>query len=181
MRFKDKVVMVTGSAKGIGKTAALRFAQEGAVAVILDWDEKALKAVSEEFKGMNLLYEAYQLDVTSKESVTKVVMDLETKYGKIDVLINNAGITRDNFLVRMEEKAWDDVINVNLKGVFICGQAVAKVMMKKKSGRIINTSSVVGIFGNVGQSNYSATKGGVIAMTKTWATGAIRKPATKLH
>lgn len=175
MRLKDKVCLVTGGAAGIGKATAERFAEEGARVVICDVDENAGETAIEDF-GHDA--EFYGVDVTDKTSVEKWIKNVMDKSGRIDVLINNAGIVRDSLLVKMKkgelvkqmsEDDFDLVLAVNLKGVFNCTQAVAPVMMRQGGGVVLNATSVVGIDGNLGQTNYVATKAGVIGMTKVWA------------
>ncbi len=177
MRLEGKVCIITGAASGIGKAASLLFAKEGATVCACDLSQQALDALVKEAEGLSGKVDPYVLDVTNREQVFKVVEEIANKYGKIDVLINNAGITKDALLVKMTEQEWDAVINVNLKGVFNMTQAVAPYMMRAQKGSIINTSSVVGIYGNIGQTNYAATKAGVIGMTKTWAKELARKGA----
>ena len=169
MRLKDKVAIITGAGSGLGKAGAVKFAKEGAKVIIADYDDKAGKEVEKEIKEMG--NEAYfiHVDVSDWDDVQKMVDETIKKYDTIDILVNNAGVTADSFLVKMDHKQWDKVIDINLKGVFNCTKAVAPIMMDKQKGKIINTSSVVGEQGNVGQTNYSATKAGVIGMTKTWA------------
>ncbi|RKL63999.1 3-oxoacyl-ACP reductase FabG [Thermoanaerobacteraceae bacterium SP2] len=169
MRLKDKVAIITGGAKGIGKKTALLFAKEGAKVVICDFDETAGKNTLEELKAQGSDASFFKVDVTNRSSVQNMVNEAKAKYGKIDILINNAGITADAFLTKMTEEQWDKVIAVNLKGVFNCSQAVAPIMMEQSSGVILSASSVVGVYGNIGQTNYAATKAGVIGMTKSWA------------
>ncbi len=175
MRLKDKVTLVTGGAAGIGKATALRFAEEGAKVVICDLNEEAGKALLAEL-GPEARF--YKVNVADRQEVQAWVDDVVAHYGRVDVLINNAGILRDGLFVRvkdgqlvkqMEEAAWDAVINVNLKGVFNCTQAVTPTMIKQGGGVVVNASSVVGLYGNFGQTNYVATKAGVIGMTKVWA------------
>lgn len=175
MRLQDKVCLITGGAAGIGKATAIKFASEGAKIVLCDVNEEAGKAFAEEL-GNGASF--YKVDVTNRIKVQAWVDDVVENYGRIDVLINNAGITRDGLFVKykndelvsqMSEDAWDMVINVNLKGVFNCAQAVTPAMIKQKSGVILNASSIVGLYGNFGQTNYAATKFGVIGMTKTWS------------
>ena len=175
MRMKDKVVLVTGGAAGIGKATALRFAGEGAKVVICDINEEAGKDALKEL-GEGAAF--YKVDVADRADVQKWVDDVMAKFGRIDVLINNAGIIRDGQLVKfksgemvgeMSEDNFDLVISVNLKGTFNCGQAVAPIMIKQGSGVILNATSVVGLDGNFGQTNYVATKAGVVGMTKVWA------------
>ena len=169
MRLEGKVCMITGAASGIGKAASLLFVQEGAIVAACDVSETSLNTLVEEAKDLPGKVEPYVLDVTNREQVKEGVESIVQKYGRIDVLVNNAGITRDALLVRMKEEDWDAVINVNLKGVFNVTQAVVPHMIKQRSGSIINVSSVVGVYGNPGQTNYAASKAGVIGMTKTWA------------
>lgn len=177
MRLEGKVCIITGAASGIGRAASLIFAKEGAIVCACDLTKEQLDKLVEDAVNLPGKIDPYILNVTKREEVFKVVEQIVAKYGRIDVLVNNAGITRDALLVKMTEEEWDAVINVNLKGVFNMTQAVAPHMMKAQKGSIINTSSVVGIYGNVGQTNYAATKGGVIAMTKTWAKELARKGA----
>ena len=175
MRLKDKVCLITGGAAGIGKVTAQRFASEGAKVVICDVSREAGEALAAEL-GSDASFSV--VNVADRAEVQSWVDGVVARYGRVDVLINNAGITRDAMFVKvkdgqlvkqMEETAFDLVMNVNLKGVFNCAQAVAPYMIKQGSGVIINSSSVVGLYGNVGQTNYVATKAGVIGFTKVWA------------
>lgn len=175
MRLKDKVTLVTGGAAGIGKATALRFAEEGAKVVICDVNEEAGNALLAELGPESRFY---RVNVADRQEAQAWVDDVVAHYGRVDVLINNAGILRDGLFVRvkegqlvkqMDEAAWDAVINVNLKGVFNCAQAVTPYMVKQGGGVIVNASSVVGLYGNFGQTNYVASKSGVIGMTKVWA------------
>jgi len=175
MRFTNKVVLVTGGAAGIGKATALRFAEEGARVVICDVDEANGKE-TQKLLGSGVAF--YKVNVASREEVQQWVDRVVDQYNRIDVLVNNAGVLRDGQLVKfkegqlvsqMAEADFDLVISVNLKGVFNCTQAVAPVMIKQGGGVILNASSVVGLDGNFGQTNYVATKSGVIGMTKVWA------------
>ncbi len=159
-RLNAKIAVVTGGARGIGRAIVEKLASKGATVVSCDM-------VEANFEQKNIIHKI--LNVTDREAVKNFVDEVTKEIGKIDILVNNAGITKDNLLIRMTEEQWDAVIDVNLKGVFNLTQAVAKYMMKSRKGSIITLSSVVGIHGNAGQTNYSATKGGVIAMTKTWA------------
>ena len=177
MRLKEKVCIITGAGSGIGKATALLFAKEGAIVIACDVNPDGLEKLVDESKDLNGKIIPYVLDVTDRNRINEVVKDVVEKYGRIDVLVNNAGITKDALLVRMKEEDWDAVIDVNLKGVFNMTQAVVPQMMKQGKGSIINTSSIVGIYGNIGQTNYSATKAGVIGMTKTWAKELARKGA----
>jgi 3-oxoacyl-[acyl-carrier protein] reductase len=175
MRMKDKVVLVTGGAAGIGKSTALRFAEEGAKVVICDVNEATGQEALKEL-GTDAAF--YKVNVANREDVQKWVDDVVAKYGRVDVMVSNAGILRDGQLVKvkegqlvgqMSEADFDLVISVNLKGVFNCAQAVAPQMIKQGGGVILNATSVVGLDGNFGQTNYVATKSGVIGMTKVWA------------
>jgi len=168
MRLENKVVIITGAGSGIGKETALLFAGEGAKVVVADVNEKAgLETVEQIRKNGDGFF--IKLDVSNREQSKQMAKTTLEKYGKIDVLINNAGIVQDAFVSKMTEQQWDKVIDINLKGVFNCIQSVAEIMMKQGSGVIINTSSIVGLNGNVGQVNYAATKAGLIGMTKTLA------------
>jgi 3-oxoacyl-[acyl-carrier protein] reductase len=170
MKLQNKIVVITGSAQGIGKAISEFFASEGAKIVISDINASAAQKTSDEIKVK------YKVESIAIESDVSKFVDCETlvkisldKFSKIDILVNNAGITRDNLVLRMSEVEWDAVVAVNLKGVFNCIKAVSKPMIKQRGGRIINITSVVGQIGNAGQVNYSAAKGGVIAITKTCA------------
>ncbi|AOY78061.1 3-oxoacyl-[acyl-carrier-protein] reductase [Clostridium formicaceticum] len=175
MKLKDKVAIITGAARGIGRATALKFAREGAKVVVSDRGLQNLEEVVAALKEINAEVLACDVDVVDRNQVQKMVDEAVGKWGKIDVLVNNAGITADNQLLKMPEEDFDKVINVNLKGVYNCGQIAAKVMAEAGSGVILNASSVVGIYGNFGQTNYAATKWGVIGMTKTWAKELGRK------
>jgi 3-oxoacyl-[acyl-carrier protein] reductase len=175
MRLKDRVALITGGAAGIGKATAEKFLQEGARVVICDVNQEAGEAA---IKDLGDQAAFYQVDVTQKESVLKWVKAVLAKNNQIDILVNNAGILRDSLLVKMKdgelvkqmsEADFDLVIAVNLKGVFNCTQAIAPEMIRQGGGVILNATSIVGIDGNLGQSNYVATKAGVIGMTKVWA------------
>jgi 3-oxoacyl-[acyl-carrier protein] reductase len=170
MRLEGKVALVTGASRGIGREIALELAREGAsVGVNYAGSEAKALEVVEEIKAIGRDAFAIQADVSNSESVTNMVKEAIERFGKLDILVNNAGITKDNLLMRMKESEWDDVININLKGVFLCTKAVTRQMMKQRSGRIINISSIVGVSGNPGQANYVAAKSGVIGLTKTSA------------
>ena len=166
MRFENKVVMVTGGAAGIGRVTAENFAKEGARVAICDVNPEAGK---EAVKALGPAASFEQVDVSSSTAVSNWVKAVFNKYGQIDVLVNNAGITRDGLIMRMKEEDWDAVINVNLKSAFNCIKAVSTIMVKQRSGRIINLASVVGVMGNPGQANYVASKAGMIGLTKTVA------------
>lgn len=173
--LEQKVVIVTGGAQGIGLCAAERFAAEGASVAIWDFNMEKGAAAESLLRAKGLDVRFRQVDVTTMDSVKAAAQALLQETGRIDVLVNNAGITRDASLLKMTEEQWRQVIDVNLGGVFHCTQAVAPVMVEQKSGCIINTSSVVGLYGNYGQTNYVATKSGVIGMTKVWARELGRK------
>ena len=174
MRFKNKIVLVTGSTRGIGKEIAVAFAQEGATVIIIGKNEDRAQKTKEEIIKMGLRAENFTCDVTNLANTQEIVNKILDKYQSIDILVNNAGITKDNLLLRMSENDWDEVISVNLKGVFNCTKLITKVMLKAaakggKQGRIINISSIIGITGNAGQANYAATKAGLIGFTKSVA------------
>ena len=169
MKFDGKVVLVTGAAQGIGKSTALKFASEGAKLVLCDIRLESLSEISEELKAMNVEFLTYAVNVVDRTQIQDMITDVISKWTKIDVLINNAGITADNQLLKMPEEDFDKVIAINLKGVYNCTQLVAPVMVSNGSGVILNATSIVGLYGNFGQTNYAATKWGVIGMTKTWA------------
>ena len=166
MRFENKVVMVTGGAAGIGRITAENFAREGARIAICDVNPQAGQAAA---KALGPEASFAQVDVASTKAVSDWVDAVFDQYGQIDVLVNNAGITRDGLIMRMKEEDWDAVIGVNLKSAFNCIKAVSRIMVKQRSGRIINLASVVGVMGNPGQANYVASKAGMIGLTKTVA------------
>ncbi|HCX73423.1 MAG TPA: 3-oxoacyl-ACP reductase [Candidatus Cloacimonas sp.] len=169
MRLENKVAVITGGARGIGYSIAEKFASEGAKVVILDLNQDSIdKAVAK----LNKLQEdatGYIADVTNSQQITDIFKQIYKRFKQIDILVNNAGITKDNLMMRMKEEDWDAVINVNLKGTFNCTQKVSRYMMKQKNGVILNIASVIGIMGNAGQANYAASKGGIIALTKSTA------------
>jgi len=169
MRFLDRVVIITGGARGIGKECANIFAREGAKVIIFDVNEDELNKTMEEIKKEGFYAEGYIVDITDFEKVNEVVNSIYEKHKKIDVLVNNAGITKDNFLIKMPKEDWDKVIAVNLTGTFNTTKAVIPFMYEREKGVIINVSSVVAIYGNIGQTNYIASKAGVIGLTKGWA------------
>jgi 3-oxoacyl-[acyl-carrier protein] reductase len=168
-KFEDKIAVVTGSAGGIGFAIADAFAREGALAVIIDLFQDAVDVAVNKIVNEGNRAVGFAADVTESTSVEGAFSQILEEYKRIDVLINNAGITRDNLIMRLSEQDWDDVINVNLKGAFICTQKVSRTMLKQREGSIINIASVIGISGNAGQANYAASKGGVIALTKSAA------------
>jgi len=170
MKLVGKAAIVTGASRGIGREIALELARQGAdIVVNYSGSEERANNVVAEIKALGRDAFAFQCNVANSESVADMVKETIATFGKIDILVNNAGITRDNLLMRMKEEEWDDVININLKGVFLCTKAVTRQMMKQRSGRIINISSIVGVSGNPGQANYVAAKSGVIGLTKTTA------------
>jgi len=170
MRLKDQVTVITGGAQGIGKSIATLFASEGAKLVLSDIDEGMVQATAAQIgKEKNVETLGVKGNVSQITDCEKLVEAALDKFNRIDILINNAGITRDNLLMRMSDDEWDSVIAVNLKGVFNCTKAAIRPMMKARKGRIVNIASVVGQMGNAGQANYSASKGGVISLTKTCA------------
>jgi len=168
MEFENKVALVTGSGRGLGKAIAEKFLRQGAAVVLTDINEETLKAASDELGALGEV-SGVVMDVSRIESVQAAVETVIEKYGKIDILVNNAGITKDGLMMRMSEGDFDSVIAVNLKGTFNVSQCISKYMLKKRAGSIINIASVVGITGNVGQANYSASKAGVIGLTKSCA------------
>ncbi|HQO09284.1 MAG TPA: 3-oxoacyl-[acyl-carrier-protein] reductase [Clostridiales bacterium] len=168
--LKDKVAIITGSARGIGRAIAEEYAANGAKVIISDiMQDKAEETANELKAKYNIDTLAIKADVSKYEDVETLVNQTIEKFGKIDIIVNNAGITRDNLIMRMSEQEWNLVIDINLKGVFNCTKAVSRPMMKQRYGKIINITSVVGEMGNPGQINYSASKAGVIGMTKTTA------------
>jgi len=167
MRLKDKVAIVTGGARGIGEAIAVLFAKEGATVIIIDLLPQG-QQVAEGIIANGGVAEYHAVSVTDKTAIDTLFEKVNNTYGKIDILINNAGITRDRTLEKMSMDEWDAVIDVNLKGVFICAQSVAPYMKANNYGRIVSAASNVGLRGNFGQTNYAATKAGVIAMAKTW-------------
>jgi len=169
VRFKDQVVLVTGSTRGIGKAIAESFAAEGAITIILGRNAEQADAVRDDIIGKGFKAESFCGDVTNLQNIGKIVTKILDKYKRIDILINNAGITKDNLLLRMSESDWDDVMNINLRGSFICTKIVAKTMLRAKKGRIINIASIIGIVGSAGQANYAASKAGLIGFTKSVA------------
>ncbi len=170
MHLDGKVAIITGASRGIGRSVAIELAKLG-VKVVINYAGN--EAAAEEVKkiivaagGQGIVIKA---DVGNVEAVDAMIKETISTFGKIDILVNNAGITRDNLLMRMKEEDWDAVMNINLKGVFVCTKAVSRIMMKQKSGKIINMTSVVGLMGNAGQANYAAAKAGVIGFTKSMA------------
>lgn len=166
----NKTAVVTGASRGIGRSIAIDLAKSGAnVVVNYSGNEAKANEVVDEIKALGQQAFAVKADVSNAEEVQSMMKQAIDTFGSIDILVNNAGITKDNLLMRMKENEWDDVININLKGVFNCTKAVTRQMMKQRNGRIINLASVVGVCGNPGQANYVAAKAGVIGLTKTTA------------
>ncbi|MCX7251616.1 MAG: 3-oxoacyl-[acyl-carrier-protein] reductase [Burkholderiales bacterium] len=168
-RLEGKVCLITGAGQGIGEATALKFAREGAVVIACDLKQEQVEAVAQACRAGGAQAEGQVMDVTNRAQVDAVVAQVMAAHGRIDVLVNNAGITQDARLQKMTLEQFDRVIDVNLRGVFHCAQAVAGHMTQQGSGVILNASSVVGLYGNFGQTNYAATKFGVIGFTKTWA------------
>ena len=170
MKLKDKVAIVTGAAQGIGAKTAEVFAEEGAKVVVADYDVEGGKETTEALKETGAEAMFVEVDVSDLESAQGMVEKTVEEFGRVDILVNNAGVTADTFLSKMSEEQWDKVIDVNLKGTFNCTKPAAQQMMEQDSGGVVlNASSVVGLYGNVAQTNYAATKSGVIGLTKTWA------------
>jgi len=167
--LKDQVAIVTGGAQGIGAAIAERLAAEGASVAVVDLNLDKASETAERLRGSGVAAEAYQVDVAAAEAVKAVVAEIIKRFGRVDILVNNAGITRDGLLLTLSEQDWDLVLTVNLKSVFNFTKSVARQMIKQKSGAIVNVSSVVGLMGNPGQINYSASKAGVIGATKSSA------------
>ena len=169
MMLKEKVAIITGAARGIGKEITLKLAREGTNVVIADINTQELAQTEKEIKSFGVEVLSFTVDVSNLSQVEEMVNKTLDKFKKIDILINNAGINRDTLLVRMSEEDWDKVLAVNLKGTFNCTKSVSKVMMKQKSGKILNIASIIGLIGNVGQANYAASKAGIIGLTKSVA------------
>ncbi len=169
MLLKDQITLVTGSTRGIGKAIAQTFAREGATVVICGTKEDLAQTLCRELATRGFSASAFGCDVTNIQNVEEMVNKILDKHSRIDILVNNAGITRDNLLLRMKEEEWDQVISVNLKGVFNCTKIVSKAMFKARKGKIINIASIIGITGNAGQANYAASKAGIIGFTKSIA------------
>jgi len=168
-QFDGKIALVTGAARGIGQAIALKLAGEGADLALCDLNAEWLEETAGKVKELGRRVECYSVDVSNGEAVAETVKAVEKDFGQIDVLVNNAGITKDGLLMRMSEDDWDAVLNVNLKGVFLFTKAAMRGMMKKRTGSIVNIASIIGLIGNAGQANYAASKGGVIAFSKTVA------------
>ncbi|MCF7816502.1 MAG: 3-oxoacyl-[acyl-carrier-protein] reductase [Kiritimatiellales bacterium] len=167
--LNDKVALVTGAARGLGQAIAVKLAEAGADIALCDLKAEWLEETAAKVKALGRRAECYGVNVAEGASVSEGVKTIEKDFGKIDILVNNAGITKDGLMIRMSEEDWDAVLNVNLKGTFLCTKAVMRGMMKQRSGAIVNIASVIGLMGNAGQANYAASKGGVIAFSKTVA------------
>ena len=169
-RLEGKVAIVTGASRGIGREIALSFAREGAQLVLTARSEESLNETAAEIRALGKSEPfLFALDVKESAKTEELADKILDKYKRIDILVNNAGVTRDGLFVRMSETDWDEVLDTNLKGTFFCMRAVSKTMMRQRSGRIINISSVIGLIGNAGQANYAASKAGIIALTKSAA------------
>ena len=166
MSFENKTAIVTGSGRGIGKVIISQLAAAGANVVVSDVDQSTCEETAREIGASAI---ACQANVTSADDIDRLFKTAAEKFGSVDIVVNNAGITRDGLMIRMDEKDWDTVLDINLKGAFLVTKVAARIMMKQRSGRIVNISSVVGLTGNAGQANYSAAKAGLIALTKTAA------------
>ena len=169
VEVKERVALITGAGRGIGQAIARRLYRDGLAVALTDVDAAAVEAAGREIDPSGNLRLAVACDVSSAAAVDQLVDTVLGRFGRLDVLVNNAGITRDNLLLRMKDEEWDSVIGVNLTGAFLCLRAVVRQMMKKRSGRVINISSVVGLMGNAGQANYCAAKAGLIGLTKSAA------------
>jgi len=169
MTLENKVALVTGAGQGIGKATALMLAGEGADIIVNDVTAKAAEATAREIEKLGRKTLVHAANVAVRQQVEEMFALIETEFGRIDILVNNAGITRDGFLLNLTEEEWDLVLDVNLKGVFICTQLAARMMSEQNAGRIVNLSSATAQMGNIGQVNYAASKGGVISVTKTLA------------
>lgn len=170
MRLKDKVALVTGSSRGVGRAVVIAYAREGAKVIVnYTSNEKAAMDVVDIIHKMGGQAKPFKADVARKEEAQAIVQAAIDEYGGLDILVNNAGFTRPNMMLKMTEEQWDEVVDIHLKGAFLCAQAAANCMKDKNTGRIINVTSVAGLVGTVGQINYSAAKGGVLSMTKSMA------------
>lgn len=164
-----KVALVTGAARGIGQTTALKLAEQGADLALCDLQSDWIQETAEKVKALGRRAECYAVDVSKGSDVQSAVSAVEKDFGRIDILVNNAGITKDGLIARMSEEDWDAVLDINLKGTFLFTKSVSRIMMKQRSGAIVNVASIIGRIGNAGQANYAASKAGVIALTKSTA------------
>ena len=167
--LNEKLVLVTGASRGIGRAIALTLGNTGATVIGTATSDEGAANISKIFTENNILGKGMMLNVTDNEQISELLKSITADYGSVDILVNNAGITRDNILVRMKEDEWDDIINTNLSSVYKMSKAVLRGMIKKRSGRIISITSVVGAMGNAGQSNYAAAKAGIMGFTKSLA------------
>ena len=167
--LNEKLVLVTGASRGIGQAIALTLGKAGATVIGTATSEEGANKISKIFTENNILGKGMMLNVTDNEQISELLKSITADFGSVDILVNNAGITRDNILVRMKEDEWDDIINTNLSSVYKMSKAVLRGMIKKRSGRIISITSVVGAMGNAGQSNYAAAKAGIMGFTKSLA------------
>ena len=167
--LKEKIVLVTGANRGIGQAIAINLGEAGATVIGTATSEEGAKNISKTFSNNSILGKGMKLDVNDNNQITDLLKVVTDEFGSVDILVNNAGITRDNILVRMKEEEWDDIINTNLSSVYRMSKAVLRGMIKKRSGRIISITSVVGAMGNAGQSNYAASKAGIMGFTKSLA------------
>ncbi len=167
--FTGKTAVITGAARGIGRAIAEKLASEGADLALCDLQTDWLTDTAEAVKALGVKVECFDADVSKGEDADKVIAGVLDTYGKIDIMVNNAGITKDGLMMRMSESDWDAVMSVNLKGTFLFSKAAAKPMMKQRNGVIVNIASIIGLIGNAGQCNYAASKAGVIALTKSTA------------
>ncbi|HTT37569.1 MAG TPA: 3-oxoacyl-ACP reductase FabG [Burkholderiales bacterium] len=175
MRLAGKVSIITGAGRGIGQATALKFGREGALVVVCDLDQDSVDQTVSAVRSAGGEAVGFLVDVTSADSIRAMVEGVVQRYGRIDVLVNNAGIVQDAQLIKMTDEQFDRVLEVNLKGTYNCTKAVAAIMVDQKSGVILNASSIVGVYGNFGQTNYAASKFAVIGMVKTWARELGRK------
>ena len=178
MLLKDQVAVVTGAARGIGRAISLALADEGAHIVAVDVLADALDSTVGEIAAKGVKAVARQVDVTDSEQVEQLFASVVSDFDRLDIMVNNAGITRDTLLLSMDDQQWDQVIQVNLRGVFICTRAAAKIMLRQRYGRIVNMASVSGLMGNAGQANYAASKAGVVGLTKTVAKEMAKRKVT---
>lgn len=169
MKLTDQVAIVTGASRGIGKAVALALAKEGCHIAGIGRSPESANAVAEEIRALGVKYTGYGVDVSQSEAVNTCVEQVHKEFGKIDILINNAGITKDTLLIRMSDEDWNCVLQTNLTGAFNWARAAGKIMMKARQGRIVNVGSVIGLHGNAGQANYAAAKAGLIGLTKSVA------------
>jgi 3-oxoacyl-[acyl-carrier protein] reductase len=175
MRLRDKVSIITGAGRGIGQATALKFGQEGAVVIVCDLAQATVDDTVDQVRRSGGRADGFVVDVTARPTIDAMVQAVRQRYGRIDVLVNNAGIVMDAQFKKMSDAAFDKVIDVNLKGTYNCARAVVDIMLEQESGVILNASSIVGLYGNFGQTNYAASKFGVIGMAKTWARELGRK------